>query len=189
MSFYTDVIQKSPHFTSATPCHDINMLEPVTRAAILAIIADAKMLGLDYRVDETFRSSALQLHYYNTGASRLKNVGVHHYGLACDIKWFVNGAFVTDGSKYQTMRFLAEKHGLISGSDWGQPTMPHSFRDYDHCQRVTLARQNDLFAGRWYPDETYNPLEDMHRTKPTPAKLADGQPMPWLVHAADLEAA
>ena len=183
MSFYTDVIQKSPLYGTVKPCDDLSLLEPVTRVAVLAIIADAKAEGVEFRVLETYRSQALQQHYFQTGATHLRQVGVHHYGLACDLGMFVDGKMVEDGTKYGLLRFLAEKHGLISGGDWGTPTLPHSFRDYDHVQRVTLARQNDLFAGRWYPDGAYRPLDDLHRTKPTPANMA------WLVHAADLEAA
>jgi hypothetical protein len=178
-SFYLSVIAEDLRFHSTEPCADIDLLEPVTRAAVCAILAEAKTFGLDYRVAETYRSQELQELYFEQGATHLRHVGVHHYGLACDIKWFVGGKFVTDGSKYQVMRWLAEKHGLISGGDWGTPFMPHSFRDYDHVQRIALSRQNDLFAGRWYPDEGYRPLADLHRTAPTPAVLANGRPMPW----------
>ena len=160
-NFYTDTLRKSPLFHSATPCRDIDMLEPVTRAAVQAIIADARTMGVEYRVDETFRSQSLQQQYFAKGLTKLRNVGVHGYGLACDIHWMKDGQFVQDGSKYQLLRFLAEKHGLICGGDWGTPSSPHSFRDFDHVQRVSLARQNDLFAGRWYPDASYRPLLDM----------------------------
>ena len=157
-NFYLDTIKKSSKFNIAEPIADMNLLEPVTRNAVINIIAEAKTMGLDFRVLETYRSNELQLQYYRNGLTKLKNVGVHHYGLACDIGWYIDGKMVEDGSKYQVLRFLAEKNGLISGGDWGTPNLPHSFRDYDHVQRVSLARQNDLFAGRWYPDANYIPL-------------------------------
>jgi hypothetical protein len=182
-------ICRDHRFHRAEPCADLALLEPVTRANVIAIIAEAKSMGLEYEVAETFRSQELQERYFEQRATRLRHVGVHHYGLACDIRWIVDGKFVTNGSKYQVMRWLAEKHGMISGGDWGTPTQPHSFRDYDHVQRIALSRQNDLFAGRWYPDERYRPLADLHRTKPTPSNLSNGKPMPWRATHAQLEAA
>jgi hypothetical protein len=38
--------------------------------------------------------------------------------------------------------------------------MKHNFVDSVHVQRCTVAREGDLFAGLWYPDETYNPYDD-----------------------------
>ena len=168
-NFYTDVIQKSPLYLSPTPVNDINLLEPVTRDAVQGIIAAGRAKGLDLRTRETYRSATLQEHYFRIGTSHL-HTGVHHFGLACDIGLYVNGKFDEVGDHYSFMRNLAETHGLISGVDWGNPYVPHTFRDWDHCQRVTLSRQNDLFAGRWYPDEHYSPLADMHRQTPTPWK-------------------
>jgi hypothetical protein len=58
---------------------------------------------------------------------------------------------------------LAHSSGLIWGGDWGDPGDPgikHSFVDSVHVQRCTVARQGALFAGTWYPDDTYNPYED-----------------------------
>ena len=60
MSFYTDVIQPSPLFNSLEECRDLWMLEPVTRAAVQAIIADAATLGIRLIVTATFRSQARQ---------------------------------------------------------------------------------------------------------------------------------
>lgn len=165
-NFYRDVIQKSPLFESPKPVADLGLLEPVTRDAVQGIISAGRAKGLDLRVRETFRSNALQEHYFRIGTSRL-HLGVHHFGLACDIGLYVNGRFDPIGEHYKFMRNLAETHGLISGVDWGNPYVPHGWRDWDHVQRVTIGRQNDLFSGRWYPDATYDPLADMHRQTAT----------------------
>lgn len=165
-NFYTDVIQKSPYYESPNPVNVLELLEPVTRDAVQGIIAAGRAKGLDLRTRETYRSNVLQEHYFKIGTSHL-HVGVHHFGLACDIGLYVNGKFDEVGEHYKFMRNLAETHGLISGIDWGNPFVPHGWRDWDHVQRVALSRQNDLFAGRWYPDARYAPLADMGRQTPT----------------------
>jgi hypothetical protein len=55
---------------------------------------------------------------------------------------------------------LAHSAGLIWGGDWGNPNVKHTFVDAVHVQRCTIARQTELFAGEWYPDDTYNPYQD-----------------------------
>jgi hypothetical protein len=52
------------------------------------------------------------------------------------------------------------KYKLVSGIDWGTPHAKHTFNDYDHVQNVPIFRQDDLFAGRWYPAPDYDPIED-----------------------------
>src|ERR1700677_4009829 len=128
MNFYESVIKLDPRFTSPEPCRDLNLLEPVTRAAVLAIMADAKAMGIELMVTETFRSCQRQLALYAQGATSLKNVGVHHYGLAADFAKVIDGNASWAGD-WSFLRDLAEKRGLISGLDWGQPAVRHSFVD------------------------------------------------------------
>jgi hypothetical protein len=108
---------------------------------------------------ETYRSQNRQQELFNQGATKLRAVGVHHYGLACDIVRVVSGEPSWKGD-FSFMGHLAQSCGLIWGGDWGAPNIKHSFIDSVHVQRCTVARQGDLFAGRWYPDETYNPYDD-----------------------------
>ena len=41
----------------------------------------------------------------------------------------------------------------LSGADWGAPHIMHNFLDSVPVQGCTVARQGDLFAGKWLPDE------------------------------------
>lgn len=150
MNFYQEVIQVDPRFTSPLECRDLALLEPLTRAAVLAIIADAGQRGIELMVTETFRSTARQLALYAQGVTSLKNVGVHHFGLACDFCKLIEGKASWAGD-WSFLRDLAEKYGLISGLDWGQPNVRHSFVDPDHVQRISLKDQEELFAGTFYP--------------------------------------
>ena len=158
MNFYQTTITPDPRFRNIKVVNTLALLEPVTRVAVQAIIVEGKKAGHNLMVFETYRSRELQQIYYQRGVTRLKNVGVHHYGLAADIVKVVDGEPSWYGDFY-FLRQLAEDHNLIWGGNWGAPDEPHSFRDYVHIQRITVDDQSALFSGSWYPDENYSPYE------------------------------
>lgn len=160
-NFYQDVIRKDKRFKSINPVKDMNLVEPGTRAAVLALIADAEKAGHDLRVTETFRSQARQQYVYDRGFSHLRKVGCHGYGLAVDLGLYNDGVYEDDGDPYYKFILpLARKHNLISGQDWGTPRQRHSFKDWGHVQRIPVFRQGQVFRGEWYPPEDYNPYDD-----------------------------
>lgn len=160
MSFYDDVIKADPRFDSTETIKDMDLLEPGTKAAVEKLIALAKDAGHDIRVLETFRSQARQTYVFEKGASKLKKVGCHGYGLACDFGVFVNGQYQGNNGLYMFLPELCKQVGLISGIDWGAPDQPHTFVDSGHVQRIPVWRQNAVFAGEWYPPEDYDPYGD-----------------------------
>ncbi len=162
-TFYQDVILRSTLFNSEATIRDLAMLEPVTRQAVQNIIGDAMQLEPPIRlvVTETYRSAKRQQQLFRQGLTKLDGltpakVGVHHFGLAADFAKVVNG-LAAWGGDWSFLRTLAERHGLISGLDWGEPGIRHSFVDPDHVQRVQLTEQPILFAGAWYPPDGYRP--------------------------------
>ena len=156
MSFYTEVIKPSPLFNSVQRISTLDLLEPVTRAAVVAIVADAAAMGKPVQVFETYRSEARQKDLFDRGATQLQCVGTHHFGVAADLVRLVDGKLNWDVS-YAFLTTLARKHSLISGIDWGMPGMHNTFVDADHLQRVNLTDQPQLLALKWYPGPTYNP--------------------------------
>jgi D-alanyl-D-alanine carboxypeptidase len=158
-TFYTEVIQRDPRFNLAARVNDIQLLEPKTRELVQLILAGAARIGINVAAYETYRSEARQAALYANGATQLQVVGVHHYGLACDIVRIVTGEPSWKGD-FSFLGELAHSAGMIWGGDWGKPNVPHSFRDLVHVQRCTVARQPNLFNGSWYPCDTYNPYED-----------------------------
>lgn len=161
-TFYSDVIQKDARFESAARIADPVLLEPVTRRLVEQIVEAAGQMGIPLMIFETFRSQARQLALFNAGASKLRAVGVHNYGLACDLVREVGGEPSWKGD-FSFLGQLARASGLIWGGDWGDATIEHSFVDAVHVQRCTIVRQAALFAGTWYPAEDYNPYqEDPH---------------------------
>jgi hypothetical protein len=167
-NFYSDTIQKSAYFHSTNACRDIALLEPGFRARVSAMIADANAHGHDLRLLETYRSQARQQHLYAQGrtapgpvVTHLQKVGVHGYGLAADIGLFDKGKKLDPvGEHYAFFVALCAKYHMVSGIDWGAPNAQHSFKDWDHVQGVPLFRQPALFAGTWYPEQGYDPLQD-----------------------------
>ena len=162
-SFYDAVIRNSKAFRSDAVCKDMAMLEPGTRTAVLALMADAKLLGIDLRVLETYRSQTRQSALFVKRVTQLRTVGCHGYGVAADFGVFVNGKYQESNKPYVFLRQLARKHGLVSGQDWGHASFG-SFVDSGHVQRVPVWRQNALFAGSWYPAENYDPYTDSEAT-------------------------
>ena len=171
-NFYTDIISQDARFDSAARVADLALLEPITRQLVQNVIAAAEQMGIVLMAYETYRSQARQQELFDNGATKLRKVGVHHYGLACDIVRVVGGEPSWKGD-FSFLGQLAHSAGLIWGGDWGAPQIKHSFIDSVHVQRCTVARQATLFAGTWYPDQSYNPYQDDQHlllasaTKPT----------------------
>jgi hypothetical protein len=150
-NFFTDVIKKDSRYLSTKCIDDINLLEPVFRAKVLKIVAEAKALGLKLMVYETYRSQQRQEQLYEEGVTGLKEVGVHHYGLACDLVRDVGGEPSWKGD-FSILGQLAQKHHLIWGGLWSNPYDPY------HIQRIAVNKQKELFSGKFYPDENYDPI-------------------------------
>lgn len=155
-TFYSDVIQKSAVFSASERCFDTAMLEPNTRRRVEAILDQAKAQGIECMVWETYRSAQRQEFLFAEGTTKLKRVGVHHFGLAADIVKRVNGAPSWLGD-FSFLKKLAYANGLVSGQDWGQPNARHTFIDADHVQAIAVADQDRLFSGAWYPADGYDP--------------------------------
>jgi len=153
VSFYTEVIARDSRFHSMDIVRAVSLLEPVTRAAVASLIVKAAASGIELMVTETFRSEDRQQELFARGATELRTVGVHHFGLACDLCKVVDGK-PSWGGDWTFMVGLCAEVGLISGVNWGLPNERHSFIDADHVQRCTVAEQSALFAGTWYPDST-----------------------------------
>ena len=155
-NFYRDIIQKDRRFRSTDRIADPALLEPVTRQAVAAILARTRDLGMELMVFETYRSQERQAALFEQGVTQLRQVGVHHYGLAADLVKVIEGQPSWDGD-CAFMGRLARKYNLIWGGDWGEPEKTHNFRDYDHVQRCRVSAQPLLFSGTWYPEADYNP--------------------------------
>jgi len=160
MNFYETFLKTSPMFRSTAIVSSLDYLEPHMRTALQNLLEDAAAQGHPLLVFETYRSQERQEQLFAHGATQLKTVGCHHYGIAADIVKNVGGQPSWKGD-FSFMLPLARKHGLISGIDWGQPHNGHhpGFVDSGHLQRIAVRDQGQLFAGTFYPDEIYDPYK------------------------------
>lgn len=157
MSFYQDFLVKSPLFNSTSVVSLLNYLEPILRERVHCILEDAAAQGTPLMVFETYRSQARQQALYAQGATQLSTVGVHHYGLACDLVKNIGGSPSWKGD-FSFLGKLADKYQLVWGGNWGNPGVAHGFVDLVHLQRVAVIDQPKLFAQAWYPDDQYEAL-------------------------------
>ena len=158
-NFFTDTISRDLTLNSTNRVDSLDLLEPETRKRVLAIIEDAQALGFTLRAFETYRSQERQQQLFDQHATQLRQVGVHHYGLACDLVKVVGGQPSWKGD-FSFLGQLAREHALIWGGDWGTPNLRHTFVDTVHVQRCTMGKQPALFRGEWYPDANYDPYKD-----------------------------
>lgn len=159
MNFYDQVILKDARLSSPNRISDLMLLEPVFLNQLLELVAEAEDLGYVLTIFETYRSRERQQLLFAQGVSKLSEVGVHHYGLACDVLLLEDGKPAWQGD-YSFLQALAANQGLIWGGDWGEPEKKPSLYDGFHLQRCAVGRQPQLFSGTWYPEKDYNPVLD-----------------------------
>lgn len=141
--FYTEIIMMDPRFQSLERVADINLLEPATRQKVLNLMEDAKKNGIELAIYETYRSQQRQLELFKRGQSKLRTVGGHHYGLACDLFRFAKG----DPSlkeDFILLGQLANANGLVWGGDWCGPSARYTFYDPVPMQRYGVAFQMNI---------------------------------------------
>src|SRR5260370_21306685 len=111
-NFYSDVIVHDKRFHSKKRVSDPKLLEEATRLAVEAIIAGALTLGIKLMIFETYRSQERQRALFSRGTTQLKEVGVHHYGLACHLVKDVK-ANPSCAGDYSFLGELPQPHHLI----------------------------------------------------------------------------
>lgn len=137
---YKNVIVNSDEYktNSATSCFKEELLLPKFRDVIKnELIVKCKDKGINILPKETFRTNALQIHYYTTGASKIKFNGMHHYGIAWDLLCLDNNGQVIDKGddpEYARMREIASSLGIHLVGTW----------DAGHMQGIPISQQNAL---------------------------------------------
>lgn len=145
-TFYDRVIRPHSLYRAAGRVWTPSLLEPVIRGYVDALLSGMLVAGHPMMVWETYRSRERQAALYAKGKTKLKDVGVHHYGLAADLVFDVDGEPSWRGP-WSVFGGLARSYGLTWGGDW------KAFVDMPHVQRIEVRDQKRLFAGEFYPSE------------------------------------
>nr|WP_068890875.1 peptidoglycan-binding protein [Pedobacter panaciterrae] len=91
--FFLRKIIVDGRYNSLKPIDDQALLVPEFLAKLNVCIGIYRQTYPSQSVtfSETYRSNALQAKYFDQGASKIKENGMHHYGIAADSIFIING--------------------------------------------------------------------------------------------------
>lgn len=133
--FYLTTLLTNSKFGSSQPNADQQLLFPDFRAKLNTCIQQYKALhpGQDVTFTETYRSNVLQMIHFNNGASKIKKNGMHHYGIAADSIFIINGKRTYKGD-VAGLRKIYANNGLTLLGMW----------DALHVQFIAVGDQQQL---------------------------------------------
>jgi hypothetical protein len=133
--FFQNVLLKSKKFNSPTAVSDQDLLYPSFLAKLQICIKEYQKTypNQDITFTETYRSNTLQMIHYNNGASKIKMNGMHHYGIAADSIFIINGKKSYKGD-VMLIRKIYQANGLIILGMW----------DSLHVQYISVGEQQAL---------------------------------------------
>ena len=133
--FYLHKLITNPKFNSKNPVNDANLLLPDFSIELDRCIQFYRITYPDQDISftETYRSNALQKIHFNNGASKIKKNGMHHYGIAADCIFSINGKRTYKGD-INLIRKIFRDNGLTILGMW----------DALHVQFVEVSAQQKL---------------------------------------------
>lgn len=125
----------SDKFLSSSPVKDTALLFPLFAEKLSRSIAafNKRYPDIEVLFVETYRSNTLQAIHYNNGASKIKKDGMHHFGIAADLAFKINGVFSYKGD-YTYLRKCHSDQGLNLIGAW----------DIGHVQYIPVSEQSAL---------------------------------------------
>ena len=135
VDFFVKNIVNSPKFNSPNPVSDMDLLLPEFKNKFAQCVTQYKTKYPDQDVVfvETYRSNTLQEQYYNSGASKIKKDGMHHFGIAGDSIFVINGKRTYKGD-VNLLRKIYKQNGLTILGMW----------DPLHVQFIAVEEQQEL---------------------------------------------
>ncbi len=131
---FENTILTSKEFESAKPVNELNLLYPPFLEKLIKCFAryNEKYPEHDVYVVETYRSNELQKKYYDEHKSKVRKNGMHHYGIAADVAFYINGEFSYKGN-YDFLREIFTEEGLTV-LKW----------ELGHVQLIPVSAQSSL---------------------------------------------
>jgi hypothetical protein len=133
--FYLRTLLIDARFGSPKPNADQQLLLPEFKARLHSCIQQYKAIypAQEVTFAETYRSNVLQQLHYRNGASKIKKNGMHHYGIAADSIFIINGRRSYKGD-IVALRKIYAGNGLTLLGMW----------DALHVQFIPVAEQQLL---------------------------------------------
>jgi hypothetical protein len=134
-NFFLQTLMTSPRFPSPDPVDDQHLLYPPFVEKLKDSIRLYRQTYPDQDIDftETYRSNTLQEVYFNSGASKIRRDGMHHYGIAVDCIFVIGGKRTYKGD-ITLLRSIHKNNGLTILGMW----------DALHVQFITVGEQAGL---------------------------------------------
>ena len=117
--FYLQTLVTGAKFNSSLPVAEQTLLFPEFLTKLNSCIAKYKQAhsNQDITFTETYRSNTLQLIHFNNGASKIKKNGMHHYGIAADSIFIIDGKRSFKGD-ITLLRKIYKENGLSILGMW-----------------------------------------------------------------------
>jgi len=135
VTFYLNTILKSSKYNSPNPVNNMDLLFPDFAAVFKKCVVQYQKTYPKQHIafTETYRSNSLQEKYFNEGASKIKKNGMHHYGIAGDSIFIIDGKRSYKGD-INLLRKIYKENGLTILGMW----------DPLHVQYIPVAQQSEL---------------------------------------------
>ena len=132
---YVENVITSPYYFSKNPVRDTEILFKPFFNKVMAAVAEFNKTHPEQEVFfvETYRSNTLQMIHFQNGASKIRRNGMHHYSIAVDCAYKINGKFTYNGD-YRLLRECMKNQGLSLLGLW----------DIGHVQGIPVEEQTAL---------------------------------------------
>jgi hypothetical protein len=133
---YKENIVNCDLFDSPKPIKDVELLLPEFYNLLVFCFNEyqKKYPNQNVYITETYRSNILQQKYFKQGKSKIRNNGMHHYGIAADVAFLINEKLSYKGD-YNYLRRIFKENNLTV-LDW----------ELGHVQFIRVSEQNALRA-------------------------------------------
>jgi hypothetical protein len=131
---FSDNIVNSELYDSPNPVKDTELLLPEFYNILIYCFNEyrKKYSNQNVYITETYRSNVLQQKYFKTGKSKIRNNGMHHFGIAADVAFLINDKLSYKGD-YNLLRRIFKDNNLTV-LDW----------ELGHVQFIPVSEQNAL---------------------------------------------
>lgn len=127
-------IAPSKDYRNPSPVKKMDLLLPDFRGKLERAIKkfNEKYPDVEVLIYETYRSNILQQKYFKAGVSKIRQNGMHHFGIAADCAFRINGKFSYSGD-YKHLHKCFRDEGLVRLS-WEEA----------HIQLIPVSAQGQL---------------------------------------------